>query len=84
MTYKLNPEVSKIQSPVILRIEGGELSTDETYANGAELANAIFEKNYLVRSLAAQGDVIVLTVSENLCVNNTNWIGEELTECGFF
>lgn len=84
MTYKLNPEVSKIQSPVILRIEGGELSTDETYANGAELANAIFEKNYLVRSLAAQGDVIVLTVSENLCINNANWIGEEMTECGFF
>ena len=84
MTYKLNPEVSKIQSPVILRIEGGELSTDETYANGAELANATFEKNYVMRSLAAQGDVIVLTVSENPLTNNTNWIGEEMTECGFF
>ena len=84
MTYKLNPEVSNIKSPVILRIEGGESSTDKTYADGAELANATFEKNYVVRSLAAQGDVIVLTVSENLCINNTNWIGEEMTECGFF
>lgn len=84
MTYKLNPEVSKIKSPVILRIEGGESSVDKIYADGAELANAIFEKNYVVRSLAAQGDVIVLTVSENLCVNNTNWIGEEMAECGFF
>ena len=84
MTYKLNPEVSKIQSPVILRIEGGESSTDKAYADGAELANATFEKNYVVRSLDAQGGVIVLAVSENLCINNTNWIGEEMTECGFF
>lgn len=84
MTYKLSPEVSKIKSPVILRVEGGESSTDKMYADGAKLANATFEKNYVVRSLAAQGDVIVLTVSENLCINNTNWIGEEMTECGFF
>jgi len=84
MTYKLNAEVSKIKSPVILRIEGRESSTDKIYGDGAELANATFEENYVMRSLTAKGDVIVLTVSENPLTNNTNWIGEEMTECGFF
>ena len=54
------------------------------FADGAELANATFEKMYLVDSLAAQGDVVVLTVSENLRINSINWIGEEMTGCGFF
>lgn len=82
MTYKLNPEVSKIKSPVLLRIKGVESS--ELYADGAELANATFEKNYVVRSLVARENVIVLTVEENRRINATNWIGEEMTERGFF
>lgn len=84
MTYKLNPEVSKIKSPIILQIENGESSTDTMYADGIELANAVFEKNYVVASLVAQKNSILLTVKENQTVNNTNWIGEEMTECGFF
>ena len=84
MTYKLNSEVSKIKSPVILRIKGGESPTDKIYADGTELANAVFERNYVVSSLVARENVIVLTVKKNLCVNNTNWIGEEMTDWGFF
>ena len=84
MTYKLNPEVSKIKSPVILQIENGESSANKIYADGTELANTVFEKHYVVVSLVAQKSSILLTVRENRTVNNTNWIGEEMTECSFF
>lgn len=84
MTYKLNPEVSKIKSPVILQIKDVESSAEKLYADGEELASATFERNYVVSSLVARENTVVLAVEENQRINATNWIGEEMTECGFF
>ena len=61
MTYKLNPALSKIQSPLLLLIDGEETE----YRNGKALAEQVFEKNYLVDSISAKADRIVISLTEN-------------------
>ena len=80
MTYKLNPEVKKIQSPVIVKFLNQ--AADMMFANGAALADAVFDRSYLIESLAAEDGSIVLTVRENDRINAVNWGGEE--EVSFF
>lgn len=75
MTYKLNPEVKKIQSPVVVKFSDQEV--DMAFESGAALADAVFDRNYLIESLAAEGDSVVLTVRENDTINAVNWVGEE-------
>ena len=75
MTYKLNPEVKKIQSPVVVKFSNR--AAEMTFASGAALADAVFDRNYLIESLVAEGDSIVLTVRENDTINAVNWAGEE-------
>lgn len=77
MTYKLNPIVGQFLSPVILRFGDGN-APDRHFENGTQLAEETFDKNYLLESVGAQGDQIVLTVKENRNINTTNWIGEEM------
>ena len=73
MTYKLNPQLKLIKSPVILLIDGQESS----YGSGEELTTLTFEKNYIVDSVGARGDKVVVTLKENDRQFNINWIGEE-------
>lgn len=73
MTYKVNPNVSKITSPVVTVIDGKETR----YENGAVLANAEFDENYVIASIAAKGDTVVLTMVKNTRLNEMTWIGEE-------
>lgn len=75
MTYKLNPEVKKIRSPVVVKFS--HQAAEMSFASGAALADAVFDRNYLIESLAAEGDSIVLTVRENDTINAVNWVGEE-------
>ena len=82
MTYKLDPEVKKIQSPVVVRFPNG--SDDMPFVNGTALADASFDKNYLIESLTAKENSIVMTLRENDQVNVVNWIGEEAVEPSFF
>lgn len=69
MTYKLNPEVRKITSPVTLVI-GGET---RNYPNGEALTELTFDKRYRITSLSAQGGEVVLNLEENKQVNDTAW-----------
>ena len=63
MTYRLNPEVRKITSPIILSFSDGR--EDERFQDGASLADAVFCRNYLVESLSVRNGYVVLTVREN-------------------
>lgn len=75
MTYKLNPEVKKITSPIIIKFDGSEEVL--SYEDGAALAEADFEKNYLIDSVSAKDSSIEITLRENDKVNVVNWVGEE-------
>lgn len=73
MTYKLNQQLKLINAPVILMIEEAE----KCYGSGEELTTLIFEKNYIVESISARDDKVVVTLKENNRRFNINWIGEE-------
>ena len=60
MTYKLNPALRKIQSPITLVIDGVETE----YPSGAVLTEQIFEKRYTVESMTARDDQIVIVLKE--------------------
>ena len=60
MTYRLNPELRKIQSPVVLKIGGAELE----YPNGTALLDLTFAARYSVRSIAARGGTIIIDLQE--------------------
>lgn len=77
MTYKLNSLVRQFLSPVILHFGDGN-APDRYFKSGAQLAEETFDKNYLVESVSAQKDQIILTIKENESINTTNWIGEEM------
>lgn len=77
MTYKLNPIVGLFLSPIVLRF-GESNAPDRHFLNGAQLAEETFDKNYLLESVSAQGEQIILTIKENTSVNTINWIGEEM------
>lgn len=76
MTYKLNPEIEKIHSPVIIALPDGTISE---YDSGSEAAAAVFEKHYVVQSMTAVGDKIELQLSEIRMPDSSTWIGEEQT-----
>lgn len=69
MTYKLNPDVKKITSPVVLVVDG----VQQEYPNGMALSEVSFEKQYLVSSLSAQDGKVVISIKENMQINDTSW-----------
>ena len=82
MTYKLDPEVRKITSPIILSFSDGR--EDQQFPNGASLADAVFCKNYLIEALSAQDGSVVLAMRENDQVNAVDFAGEGTVEMNFF
>ena len=60
MTYKLNPELRKIQSPVVLVID----DTETEYPNGESLMDLVFEKRYSVEHMSARDNMIVILLQE--------------------
>lgn len=61
MTYKLNPELSKILSPVILLFPDGNR---EEYENGRFAAEATFSEAYQVFSMTAVNNKVEIQLSE--------------------
>ena len=76
MTYKLNPAIGKIESPIVLIFPGGE---KRNYKNGAGGVEDVFDHKYLIESLRAVGDVVEITLTESTEMNSSTWIGEEQT-----
>ena len=73
MTYKLNPQLRLIKAPVVLVIDGEE----RQFSRGEELTRLEFEKYYVVNSISARGNKVVITLKENDRIFNINWVGEE-------
>lgn len=69
MTYRLNPEVKKIASPILLLVDG----ESKEYPNGTALSELTFEKAYLISALTAKDGMIVVTLEENTQINDTAW-----------
>ena len=74
MTYKLNPELKKIRSPVTLIFPDG---TEKNFASGAEIVNAVFDKKYLISEITAEDSKIRLKLLEQQGKPAINWCGEE-------
>ena len=73
MTYKLNPQLWLITASVILVVEGME----RQYSSGEELTGLEFEKYYVIDSITARENKVVITLKENDRTFNINWSGEE-------
>lgn len=75
MTYKLNPEIRKIESPVWLSFPDG---TKQQFENGKAAADAMFDHKYLISTIRAVNDIIELKLVEQEAPN-MNWSGEDAT-----
>lgn len=73
MTFRLEGFVKKLNSPVIVSIDGIE----QEYESGAVLAIEEFTKRYEIRSLSARSDKFVLELAEEIHNAPFNYIGEE-------
>ena len=73
MTYKLSPQLNLIKAPVILVVEGEA----HCYGSGHELTRLKFDKNYIIESIRARDDKVVVMLKENDSNFNINWVGEE-------
>ena len=60
MTYKLEPGLSRITSPIKLIFP----DHTESYSSGAEVCRAVFDHKYVVREIRAAGDTIEIRVEE--------------------
>jgi hypothetical protein len=73
MTYKLDPKLKLIKVPVILVSEGYE----NCYGSREELTALTFVKNYIIESISARENSVVVTLKENDRQFKINWVGEE-------
>ena len=72
-TYKLNPDLKIITSPVVLCLPVG---TQMQFANGKEAAESTFDTRYLLNTLHAEDCTVVITLKEAKLLD-INWTGEE-------
>ncbi len=61
MTYRLDPVVKLIASPIIVAFPN---STTHKYSSGEEVAQAVFDKLYKIRKITADGSLVVLELEE--------------------
>ena len=73
MTYKLNPSMEKIQSPVVLILTDRER---REYINGVAVCEAVFDQRLLIDSLRAVENTVEIKLVESQMKAST-WIGEE-------
>lgn len=68
MTYKLNPTIAKIASPITLVVDGERME----FENGKAAAEATFGCRYAVASIRAVGDMVEIEL-EQLPAVDTSW-----------
>ncbi len=69
MTYRVEQVVRKIKSPVVVKIGDNTIS----YQNGESLAEASFDEPVKIESITAQNDKIIIQLTKNDSLNDTNW-----------
>lgn len=62
MTYKLEPGLSRITSPIILIFPGGEKTE---YRNGEAAYAAVFDRKWKVAEIAAKENKIEISLEES-------------------
>lgn len=67
MTYKLEVFIEKIKSPVICDFGNEKIE----FADGMELTRETFDKYWLIHTIQAQNDKIILIMKENDKLNET-------------
>lgn len=75
MTYKLNPEIQKINSPIVLAFPDG---TKQQRESGKAAADAVFDHKYVISTMHAVNDFIELKLVEQEAPK-MNWSGESAT-----
>ena len=75
MTYKIEPGIARISSPVVLVYPD---MTESRYENGLAATQAVFDKSYRVVEIRAV-DYEIELVLEKVIAPTTNWCGEEQT-----
>ena len=73
LTYRIEQWVAKIKTHVLVTFDDKE----QIYESGEALANAKFDKYYLIEEIGIKGDMIAIKLKENDKLFNQNWIGEE-------
>lgn len=64
MDFQLHPSVSKIESPIILRVKSKYSDTyfEHKYNNGYEVSTIVFTDEYIIKSIKARDSMVVLTL----------------------
>ena len=70
MSFYLDNEVRKIQSPIILSIGDREMN----FENGEALSVYRFEKRYAIDAVSAQDNRIVITLKDGVMSPNTDGV----------
>lgn len=70
MTYYLDPDISKIQSPILLCIDDKEIA----FANGQALSQKTFDKRFVIMSISAKNNQIVIVLEEGIMSPNPEGI----------
>ena len=73
MTYRINPDVELIKSPIVVHVEDRILLFD----NGEALADEVFDKNFGISRIEIEQDRIAVYLEENKRINEITWVGEE-------
>lgn len=75
MKFKIDSEVRKITSPIVLNIGDKE----QNYENGSALSDYEFDKRYVIESISAKGDLVYITVAEGQDIPSTEWTKKEVS-----
>ena len=75
MTYKLEPGLSRITSPIVLIFPDGHR---EEYSSGTDVVEAVFDCRYRVSEIRAVENTVEI-VLEEMVMPGVNWAGEEQT-----
>ena len=73
MTYKLEPGLGRIMSPILLCFPDGHTAS---FSSGEEACEIAFDRNYRVTEIWAAGDRIEIRLEEK-AVPEINTVGEE-------
>ena len=69
MTYRIEQFVRKIALPIIAEYEDYQ----NEYSSGNELADSIQDKPYVIESISAENDRIIIKLKQNQNINDTSW-----------
>lgn len=70
MKYKLGLDIRKIVSPVIFSLPDG---SEQRYLNGSAASRAVFNRRYLVSTIRALENKVIITLSD---------LGDPMVEIG--